>query len=164
MYSSDISLVKKSSQLLPNDNLTIVCDISISSPKELVSVSNTSNTEQLTVNQKREVDHLNQDLVSAYLSKEFSDVQLQCGDQVFECHQFMLSARSPVFKAMFLADMAEKKTKKVNVKDFHPDVLSELLTYIYSGKTSKMDNYAKDLLAAAAPVGSIKKCLCRTSL
>ena len=68
---------------------------------------------------------------------------------MFDYHQFMLSARSPVFKAMFLADMAEKRIKKVNVKDFHPDVLSELLTFIYSGKTSKMDKFAKDLLASA---------------
>ena len=91
----DDTLVKKSSQLLPNDNLTIVCDISISTPKELVSVSTTSTTEP-KVNEKREISHLHQDLLGAYLCKEFSDVQLQCGDQVFDCHQFMLSKISGV--------------------------------------------------------------------
>ena len=83
------------------------------------------------------------------MSKEFSDVQLLCGYQVFDCHQFMLSARSPVFRAMFLADMAEKNEQKVDVKDIAPEVLSEMLSFIYFGKIRRLDKFATDLLAAA---------------
>ena len=83
------------------------------------------------------------------MSKEFSDVQLLCGDQVFDCHQFTLSARSPVFRAMFLADMAEKNEQKVDVKDIAPEVLSEMLSFIYFGKIRRLDKFATDLLAAA---------------
>ena len=54
---SENSLVKKLSQLLPNHNLTIVCDISISTPKEIVSVSTSSTTEP-KVNEKREINHI----------------------------------------------------------------------------------------------------------
>ena len=40
-------------------------------------------------------------------------MRVECEGKVFDCHQIVLSARSPVFKAMLQADMAEKKTKKV---------------------------------------------------
>ena len=35
---------------------------------------------------------------------------------MFECHQFMLSARSPVFRAMFQSDMTEAQTKRVDIQ------------------------------------------------
>ena len=61
----------------------------------------------------------------------------------------MLAARSPVFRAMFMADMAEKKTKKVDIKDLHPEVLLVLLTFIYTGEIPEFDEDVKDILAAA---------------
>ena len=61
----------------------------------------------------------------------------------------MLSARSPVFRAMFLADMAEKNEQKVDVKDIAPEVLSEMLSFIYFGKIRRLDKFATDPLAAA---------------
>ena len=84
---------------------------------------------------------------------------MKCQDKVFDCHQFMLSARytalklhqyihylhchhpcrSPVFRAMFQADMAEKKTKKVDIQDLHPDVVAEMLQFIYSGNTPNLN-------------------------
>ena len=42
--------------------------------------------------------------------------KVACGDRVFECHQFMLSARSPVFRAMFQSDMTEAQTKRVDIQ------------------------------------------------
>jgi len=92
---------------------------------------------------------LSQDLESAISDKRFSDIQLHCGDQVFDCHQVILAVRSPVFRAMFEADMKEKKTRKVDVKDIRPDVLSEALTFIYTGMTPNLDDLAEDLLVAA---------------
>ena len=68
---------------------------------------------------------------------------------MFDCHQFMLSARSPVFRAMFQADMTEKKSRKVDVKDLHPDVVAEMLTFIYTGNTPNLNRLAGELLAAA---------------
>ena len=85
----------------------------------------------------------------AFSQKDFTDVQIQCGDKIFECHEFILSARSPVFKAMFQVEMKEKKTKKVVVKDIHPDVFEELLTFIYTGKCPNVDNLTRALFGAA---------------
>ena len=58
---------------------------------------------------------LSQDWENEVSHKEFCDVQILCGDKTFDCHQLVLAVRSPVFRAMFRADMKEKKTKKVNV-------------------------------------------------
>ena len=122
-----------SSQLLPNDNLTIVCDVTIFGERKPVLYCN---EEQL------ENGDVSQDLEKAFTSKELCDVQLQCGEKIFDCHKFMLSARSPVFRAMFQAEMEEKKTNKVDINDLDPDILAEMLHFIYTGKTPKLDDFA----------------------
>ena len=51
-----------------------------------------------------------------------------------------------------MADMAEKKTQKVDIKDMTPDVLYAMLIYIYEAtlpSPEKFDQCGKDLLAAA---------------
>ena len=40
---------------------------------------------------------------------------------------------------MFHADMAEKESKKVDIQDLHPDVVSEMLTFIYTGNTPNLN-------------------------
>ena len=67
-----------------------------------------------------------------YLSKELSDVLLNCKGKSFDAHQVILSASSPVFRAMFQADMKEKKNQHVEIKDLKPDVVSEMLKFIYT--------------------------------
>ena len=52
--------------------------------------------------------------------------------------------------AMFEHDMEEKKNSRVEVKDVEPEVMAELLRFIYTGKTAaNLDTMAADLLAAA---------------
>ena len=65
--------------------------------------------------------------------KDMSDVQIHCGDQVFAYHQLILSARSPVFRVMFQAEMKEKKTRKVEILELDPPTVSALLTFIDTG-------------------------------
>ena len=95
------------------------------------------------------LDQLCQDWMNVFSSKDFSDVQIQCGDQVFDCHQLVLAARSPVFKAMFQSNMMEKKTREVEIPDFSPEVISDMLTFMYTGKTPNLDKLAEDLLTAS---------------
>ena len=155
-YSKDRRYVKKwvsievlhnqASELFPDDSLTILCELTLPKPKEPLLVRNNGNDKMVQLGQ----NYLLKDLESAFSQKEFTDVQIQCGEKVFDCHQFMLSARSPVFRAMFQAEMKEKKTEMVNVKDVDPDVFSEMLTFIYTGKCPNLDNLiARSLLASA---------------
>merc|ERR1711971_613990 len=92
---------------------------------------------------------LSADLESAFHNKDFADVKVACGDRVFECHQFMLSSRSPVFRAMFQSDMTEAATKRVDIQDLQPDTVNDMLLYIYTGNPQNLAHGAGDLLAAA---------------
>ena len=135
----------EASVLLPNDCLTILCEITFLIPDRSAPVSVDEDIKMVQPGQRS----LLQDMEIAFSNKELTDVQLLCGDKVYDCHQFMLSARSPVFRAMFQGNMKEKKTMTVIVKDLHPDVLEEVLTFIYTGKCPNVDNLARDLLGAA---------------
>ena len=133
-------LKSQAALLLLNNSLTIHCDLTIYGSKIL---------EEEVKMEKVSLQNLQEDFELAFSHKEFSDIKIHCGEKVFDCHQVILAARSPVFRAMFQAEMTEKKTKKVDIPDLHPDVLSEMLTFIYTGKSPSVDNLAQALLAAA---------------
>ena len=83
----------------------------------------------------------------------FSDFALIVGDQRFPVHKAILAARSPVFAAMFgHNEMDENKNGVVQIKDLEPEVLKEMLKFIYTGKTSLLDTMADELLSAADKV------------
>ena len=138
-------LHSEASVLLPNDCLMILCEVTILIPDKNTPVSVDGDVKTVLPGQANLLNNLE----SVFLNKEFTDVQIQCGDKVFECHQFMLSVQSPIFKAMFQVEMKEKNTKKVVVKDIRPDVLEEMLTFIYTGKCPNVDNLTRGLLGAA---------------
>ena len=102
---------------------------------------------------KKSLKNLAKDLKEFYLSKEMSDVQIKCGDQTFDAHQFILSARSPVFRRMFQTEMKEKNTGLVDLGDSSPEIISELLKFIYTGSCCVNDDSPSqivcDLLQAA---------------
>ena len=61
-----------------------------------------------------------------------------------------VSLLTEMLAAMFEHDMEEKKNSRVEVKDVEPEVMAELLRFIYTGKTAaNLDTMAADLLAAA---------------
>jgi len=66
---------------------------------------------------------------------KFSDVVLVVGESMeeFHCHRNILSARSPVFRAMFQYDMAESQSNRVKIPDVDPGVMRQLLHYVYTG-------------------------------
>lgn len=48
--------------------------------------------------------------------------------------------------------MEEKKQNRVEIIDMEKDVLSEMLKFIYTGKSTNLEKMADDLLAAADKV------------
>jgi len=105
--------------------------------------------------------------VEAYVNiKEFSDVVVKCCETNFDCHKVFLASRSPVFSAMFNANMKEKIENEVQIDDIKPDVLAEMLHFIYTWKCKSLDvDLAEDLLIAADKyqIDSLKK-LCEERL
>ena len=87
---------------------------------------------------------------SLFTDEESSDVEISCGGQVFHCHKLILSTRSPVFRAMFQNNMKEKETMKVAIEGIIPEVVAEMLKFIYTGTLSSNDlTSPTDLFKAA---------------
>ena len=157
-------LLDEANGLLPEDKLTLFCEVSVVA--DSVNISGQSNSVQVGVKRfslpeskvfmilsfqfKVPDCKLSDDLGSLFENSQFADVQLYCGGREFQCHKAILAARSQVFQAMFSHDMEEKKNCRVEVKDVEPEVMAELLRFIYTGKTAaNLESMAADLLAAA---------------
>ena len=65
---------------------------------------------------------------------KFSDVQIQCGNTVFNAHRILLSIWWPVFRLMFEADTFEKESGKVTIDNIRPEVFVEMLHFFYTGQ------------------------------
>ena len=96
----------------------------------------------------------------------FADLRLVCGQEGVEilCHTNILAARSPVFCAMFQHDTAEARKKQVTVTDLEPQVVRDMLHYIYTGEV-KRSGCEEELLAAADKYSLLElKSMCETAL
>ena len=80
---------------------------------------------------------------------KYSDVKISVNGEEFNAHKAILSSRSPVFNAMFESKMLENRENLIRIEDFRPEVIEELMTFIYSGKVKNLSKVAKELLSAA---------------
>ena len=71
------------------------------------------------------------DLGNLLLDTETSDVVLLCQGEEIRAHNLILSARSPVFRAMLQSQMLESTRREIRIEDVDKDVLKEMLSYIY---------------------------------
>ena len=117
-----------------------------------VNVSGSSHTAALKVPECKLSRHMG----SLLDSDTFSDVTLCTRGREFKAHKAILSARSPVFGAMFEHEMEESRKGRVEISDIDPDVFHEMLKFVYTGSTPQLQGMADDLLAAADKVGSLK--------
>lgn len=60
-----------------------------------------------------------------------------------------MAARSPVFAACFEHKMSEAQSDRVVVDDVEPDVMKELLRFMYTDTAPNLERMADTLLAAA---------------
>lgn len=136
-------LLDEANGLLPDDKLTLYCEVSVVA--DSVNISGQTNSIQFKVPECR----LSEDLGGLFESQKFSDAILCVGKEEFYVHKAVLAARSPVFAAMFQHEMEEKKQNRVEITDVDPVVLREMLRFIYTGKSSNLDKMEADLLSAA---------------
>jgi len=154
-----------SDQHAVNDILKIVFEITVfgDSKKTMQGLNGVNRTELLSKNFHQ--DQLTNDLDLLFNSKEYADFAITCGGKVFECHKVILASRSPVFKSMFESNMREQHTGKLEIKNMAPEVLENLLLYIYTGNVPSIDRLSKELLAAADQYQVEKlKALCEIKL
>lgn len=136
--------------LLPNDKLTLFCEVSVMA--ESVNVAGQSKPTKSSdphSQQSSDLKGLSNDFGSLLQSQGFSDVTISVSGKEFKAHKAILAARSPVFAAMFAHDLEEKKQNRVEIQDMNVDVMKEMLRFIYTGRTANLEKTAIELLAAA---------------
>ncbi|XP_055954039.1 speckle-type POZ protein-like [Argiope bruennichi] len=91
------------------------------------------------------------DLQSLYEDQILPDFTLRAGGKSFPVHKALLSARSPVFRAMFTSDMREHTGEYAEVSDLDSETMHRFLWYMYTDITEvNLDWYAVYLLYFAA--------------
>uniref|UniRef100_A0A8C5M987 Speckle type BTB/POZ protein like n=1 Tax=Leptobrachium leishanense TaxID=445787 RepID=A0A8C5M987_9ANUR len=136
-------LLDEANGLLPDDKLTLFCEVSV--VQDSVNISGQSGTNNLKVPECQ----LAEDLGHLWETTRFTDCSLYVGGQEFKAHKAILAARSPVFSAMFEHEMEESNKNRVDIHDVDPEVFKEMMRFVYTGKASHLDQMADGLLAAA---------------
>ena len=97
-----------------------------------------------------------QDMLNAMNSfrklQTFCDVVLVVEDRRLSAHKVVLAASSLVFKASFTSELTPENTTQefeVNVRDFDPNTVEELLNFVYTGEVGITEENAAELLQVA---------------
>jgi len=72
-------------------------------------------------------------LWTAAVNRKMTDVEFLVGEEAFGAHRSLLSARSPVFAAMFASGMKEAETGRVTIEDVNPTTFQRFLKFLYTG-------------------------------
>ena len=134
--------------LLPNDTLTIHCKVEIAAE---TTESSCQSTKMLpTINPTCQ---LVEDLGHLFECNSFTDVVFSITGVEFRAHKAILTARCPVFAAMFHHEMQESRTNKVVIKDVDPQIFREILRFVYTGKVNHLEDMAEELLITSEKYG-----------
>ena len=66
---------------------------------------------------------LSKDFSTALSDMMFSDFTIVCGEEKFDCHAFVLAARSPVFKGMLNSNFKERINMELKIDTVTPEIL-----------------------------------------
>ncbi|XP_028617451.1 TD and POZ domain-containing protein 1-like [Grammomys surdaster] len=135
--------------LLPKDQLTLCCKVSIVGG--FYSMPGQNMKPEIKDSRHRWTD----DLGELWKNSLFSDCCLLVDGHEFRAHKAILAARSPVFRAMFEHEMKEKLTNRIEIHDLDPQVFKEMMGFIYTGKMPHFHSHsmATGVLAAADKYG-----------
>ena len=140
------SQLRNSPNLIPNDTLTVRCEITVTGGGlSLVGGGPSSMTGD---NEETSTRKCLEDMGNVLAAGKFSDVTISCQEKQFPCHKAILAGRSTVFAAMFTHKMKESLENNVKLVDIDVDTLEEMLFFIYNGKVKNLKENAVNLLAA----------------
>lgn len=78
---------------------------------------------------------------------KFLDCVVRVGEREFPCHRLVLAACSPYFRARFLAE--PDGTGELRLEEVSPDVVAQVLHYLYTSEIALDEASVQDLFAAA---------------
>ncbi|XP_059120854.1 speckle-type POZ protein-like [Peromyscus eremicus] len=133
--------------ILPDDQLTLFCKVSVAQVS--LSLSDQNKKPGILVPRCTLADELGE----LWKNSQFTDCCLVVAGQEFWAHKAILAARSPVFRAMFQHDMEESRKNCVEIPDLEPQVFKAMMDFIYTGTAPDLDSMADAILAAADKYG-----------
>jgi hypothetical protein len=129
--------------LQPTDELHLMCEFNMT----FDTVTRCSHQKAPKAETKEH--EVAEDLCDLYKTAKNADFSITCGDRELRVHKAILAARSPVFAAMLEHNTEEAQTSNVQLDDIDAEVLSEMLHFIYSGRSPNLSEMAPELLAVA---------------
>ncbi|GIX85981.1 speckle-type POZ protein [Caerostris extrusa] len=90
------------------------------------------------------------DLESLYTESINCDVNLRVETEIIPVHKAILSARSPVFRAMFSHDIKENASGFIDINDMDMKTLRLVLMYMYTNTLQDLDGTNVQKLYMAA--------------
>ncbi|XP_039105788.1 kelch-like protein 40 [Hyaena hyaena] len=78
---------------------------------------------------------------------KFLDCVVRVGEREFPCHRLVLAACSPYFRARFLAE--PEQAGELRLEEVSPDVVAQVLHYLYTSEIALDEASVQDLFAAA---------------
>jgi len=136
----------RKTEILNCNALSIICKLEYA--HTTTTTSNVHHTLSLPTNEKED-SSLTKDLGQLLSTNEGSNICFVINGQEIKAHKLIISARSPVFAAMFTSGMKENLVNRVDIEDVSPDVFQALLHFIYTDQVDFAEVDAKDLLIAA---------------
>ena len=82
-------------------------------------------------------------------NNQLCDVTLEVGDQKFPAHRNVLAACSRYFRALFTIEMHEAEEKVIKIPGVEPNLMEQILDYIYTKHTPVNSENVVELLPAA---------------
>uniref|UniRef100_A0A1I8P3T8 BTB domain-containing protein n=1 Tax=Stomoxys calcitrans TaxID=35570 RepID=A0A1I8P3T8_STOCA len=135
-------LHQNSRPMIVKDTIKVLCDITM--VMDIMDLQSNDDMTSLTE------CPLFEDMGKLLQSGKFSDVILAVAGKELKAHKNILSLRSEVFAAMFdYEQLQENTSNRVVIDDMDYDIVSELLTYIYTNKCPNIEEMAFDLIFAA---------------
>ncbi|CAL1287252.1 unnamed protein product [Larinioides sclopetarius] len=142
-------LLTKAALYLPNDILSLQCELTLFSEKEYEEVESIE-YETDSVSVVKQTDFKNELELLTRREGIPCDTKLHTVTETFSAHTAILSAKSPVFEAMFASDMKEADEKCVQIDDVDAETVKRMLVFLYSGKVDELEwKDAKELYFAA---------------
>jgi hypothetical protein len=89
---------------------------------------------------KKGTKFVHDNLLNLWENKTLSDVTFTCQGKNFAAHTNILASGSPALYAMFQNDFKEKRERIVEITDFDPHIVENLLRYLYTGEIFEGNN------------------------
>ena len=100
-----------------------------------------------------------------HVNRTDTDGVLHVQGQCVPVHRLVLTTQSPVFRAMFRADMAEKATGQIEIADYSADAVREMKRFMYTGKVENLRDIGAEMLELAfAYELPLLRALCESAL